>query len=415
MRRHPRRSHRGRSAIGVSAAVEPSRLRWVDVPSVGSLGLRSRRGRTVLTALGIAVGIAAMVAVIGISASSRADLLDQLDDLGTNLLQVEPGQSRFGESVELPESAAEMIRRISPVDSAAKTRNVSESVRRTDLIDEAVTGGITVVATEPELLGTLGATVATGEFLDDVTSTFPTVVLGSEASARLGIDSLDGGPLVWLGERWFKVIGILDPVPLAPDIDRAALIGYPVAQELFGIDDAPSTVRVRTDPDQVQAVRNVLAATANPEEPSEVSVTRPSDALAARAAADEALTALLLGLGAVALLVGGIGIANVLVISVLERRTEIGIRRALGATRRHIRVQFLVEAVFLAAAGGLGGVLLGSAVTAGYARSRDWTVAVPVTALAGGIGVALAVGALAGLYPAARAARLAPADAVRPA
>jgi putative ABC transport system permease protein len=278
-----------------------------------------------------------------------------------------------------------------------------------------VTGGITVVATEPELLPTLGATMAEGRFLDDALATLPTVVLGSEAATRLGINSLEGGPMVWLGDQWFSVVGILDPVPLAADIDRSALIGYPVAEEEFGIDSAPSTVRVRTDPDLVEAVRDVLAPTANPASPAEVSVTRPSDALEAKAQADDALTALLLGLGAVALLVGGIGIANVLVISVLERRTEIGIRRALGATRRHIRLQFFVEAVLLAAAGGAGGVLLGSAVTAGYATSRDWTVAVPITALAGGVGVALAVGALAGLYPAARAARLAPADAVRPA
>lgn len=399
-----------------ATAVEPSRLRWADVPAVGSLGLRSRRGRTLLTALGIAVGIAAMVAVIGISASSRADLLDQLDDLGTNLLEVEPGQSfATGQDSKLPTTAAEMIRRIGAVESAAKTRAVDATVRRTDLVDEAVTSGISVVATEPQLLGTLGATMAAGRFLTDATAGYPTVVLGSEAAARLGIAGVEDRPMVWLGDRWFVVIGILDPVPLAPDIDRSALVGYPVAEELFGIDEAPSTVRVRTDPDHVEAVREVLAETANPAAPEEVSVTRPSDALAAKAAADEALTALLLGLGAVALLVGGIGIANVLVISVLERRTEIGIRRALGATRRHIRVQFLVEAVLLAAAGGVGGVVLGSAVTAAYASSRDWSVAVPTTALAGGIAVALAVGALAGLYPAARAARLAPAEAVRPA
>ena len=397
------------------STIEASRLRWRDVLVVGSLGLRVRRGRTMLTALGIAVGIAAMVAVIGISASSRADLLDELDQLGTNLLQVQPGQSAFGEETQLPETAAEMIRRIGPVESAAKTRSVSESVRRTDLIDASVTGGIGVVATEPELLATLAGTVDDGKFLDEVTIGYPTVVLGSEAAARLGIGSVEHRPLVWLGGRWFTVIGILDPVPLAADIDRSALIGYPVAEALFGIDPAPSTVRVRTDADLVDEVRGVLAETADPAAPSEVSVTRPSDALAARAAADEALTALLLGLGAVALLVGGIGIANVLVISVLERRTEIGIRRALGATRRHIRLQFLVEAVLLAAAGGVSGVVLGAGVTAGYASMRNWSIAVPFTALAGGIAVALGVGAVAGLYPAARAARLAPADAVRPA
>jgi putative ABC transport system permease protein len=402
------------SAAATAVSFPASRLRPRDVAAVGSLGLRSRRGRTVLTALGIAVGIAAMVSVIGISASSRADLLAELDRLGTNLLQVSAGQSAFGEESELPIGAPGMIRRIGPVESAAATRTVPVSVRRSDWIDEAVTGGISVFATEPQLLSTLGGSVADGRFLDEALAAHPTVVLGSEAAKRLGIDDLDGRPLVWLGDRWFAVVGILETVPLAPDIDRSALIGYPVAQELFGVDEAPSTVRVRTDPDQVEAVRDVLAPTANPAAPSEVSVTRPSDALAAKAEADDALTALLLGLGGVALLVGGIGIANVLVISVLERRTEIGIRRALGATRRHIRLQFLVEAVLLAVAGGAGGIILGSIVTAGYAASRGWTVTVPAAALAGGIGVALAVGAIAGLYPAARAARLAPADAVRP-
>lgn len=391
-----------------------SRLLARDLAGVGSIGLRARRGRTVLTALGIAVGIAAMVSVVGISASSRADLLADLDRLGTNLLQVSTGQSAFGQDVELPVSAPAMIRRIGPVTSATATRNVPVTVRRTDRIDPGITGGIAVTATEPNLLDTLGGTVGQGRFLDAALAEVPAVVLGSEAAARLGIDHLDGHPMVWLGGRWFTVVGILEPVPLAPDVDRSAMIGYPVATRLFGIDRAPSKIRVRTDPSQVQAVRDVLARTANPASPSEVTVTRPSDVLAAKAKADRTLTALLLGLGGVALLVGGIGIANTLVISVLERRTEIGIRRALGATRLHIRLQFLVEAVLLAAGGGVGGIALGAAITAAYAANRGWTLAVPATAVAGGIAVALAVGAVAGLYPAGRAARLVPAEAIRP-
>ncbi|MGH9260616.1 MAG: ABC transporter permease, partial [Acidimicrobiales bacterium] len=238
-------------------------------------------------------------------------------------------------------------------------------------------------------------------------------VLGSVAAERLGISSLDGGPLVYLGGHWFRVIGILDDVPLAPDIDRSVLIGYDVAQRLFGIDDAPSTVRVRTNPDETDAVWELLAATAHPEAPNEVDVSRPSDALEARAKADETLTALLLGLGAVALLVGGVGIANVMVISVLERRAEIGVRRALGATRRHIRLQFLIESMLLAGLGGAVGVGLGSIITWLYADSRGWSFAVPLTGLLGGVAAALAVGAVAGLYPAVRASRLAPAEAVR--
>lgn len=318
-RRHPRPGLRAPTA---GASFPASRLRLRDLGAVGSLGLRSRRGRTLLTALGIAVGIAAMVSVVGISASSRADLLAELDRLGTNLLQVSAAQSAFGEDTELPVTAPSMIRRIAPVESAAATRTVAASVRRTDLIDDDITGGIAVVATEPELLGTLGAAMADGRFLDDALASVPAVVLGGEAATRLGIDDVDGHPLVWLGEQWFAVVGILEPVPLAADIDRSALIGYPVAQARFGIDAAPSTVRVRTDPDRVEEVRAVLAPTTKPQGPAEVSVTRPSDALAAKTQVDESLTALLLSLGAVALLVGGIGIANVLVISVLERRTR---------------------------------------------------------------------------------------------
>ena len=391
-----------------------SRLRPGDLVPVATAGLRAKRVRSGLTALGIAIGIAAMVAVVGISASSRADLLAELDALGTNLLAVEPGQDLFGTNSELPVAAPAMIRRIGPVTSAAATRTVEgATVRRTDKIPADRTGGISVVATEPNLVDTLAATVATGTFLNEATATGPAVVLGSEAAARLGLDDLTGDPLVWLGGRWFAVVGILDPVPLAPDIDRAALIGYPVAEAQFGIDEAPSAVRVRTDPDQVTGVRSVLAATANPEAPDEVQVTRPSDALAAKAQADDTLTALLLGLGAVALVVGGVGIANVMVISVLERRAEIGVRRALGAARRHVRLQFMVESVLLAGMGGVLGVALGAATTAVYADARGWRLAVPLAGLAGGVAASLVVGAVAGLYPAARASRLAPAEAVR--
>jgi putative ABC transport system permease protein len=401
----------------VSAAtidVPRSHLRPGDSVGLGLLGLRVKRTRTLLTGLGIAIGIAAMVAVVGISASSKADLIAELDALGTNFLQVQPGDTIFGESAKLPTTAPDMIRRVAHVESATATRTVdSASVRRNSLIPPSETGGIAVVATEPNLLDTLAGTVAHGTFLNQATATYPSVVLGSVAAERLGIRSLDGDPQVYLGDRWFRVIGILDDAPLAPDIDRSALIGYEAAQRLFGIDDAPSTVRVRTDPDETDTVWEVLAATANPESPDEVDVSRPSDALEARAQADETLTALLLGLGSVALLVGGVGIANVMVISVLERRTEIGVRRALGATRRHIRLQFLIESVLLAGVGGVVGVGAGSAITWIYADSRDWRFAVPLTGLLGGVAAALAVGALAGLYPAVRASRLAPAEAIR--
>jgi putative ABC transport system permease protein len=395
-------------------ALERTKLRPADIVGQGLVGLRSKRLRTLLTAVGITIGIAAMVSVVGISASSRADLLAELDELGTNLLQVAPGQSMFGDASELPLTAPDMIRRLDPVVSASATRAVDgATVRRNDRIPADQSGGISVLATEPSLLDTLDGTLQEGTFLNAATGTYPSVVLGSKAAERLGISDLEGDPLVFIGGRWFKVIGILDPVPLAADIDRSVMIGYDVAKSLFGIDDAASTIRVRTDPDFTDQVWGVLAETVNPEAPNEVEVSRPSDALEAKAQADEALTALLLGLGAVALLVGGVGIANVMVISVLERRAEIGVRRALGATRRHIRMQFLVESMLLAGLGGAVGVGLGAAITWFYANSQGWMFAVPQTALLGGVLASLAVGAIAGLYPAARASRLAPAEAVR--
>jgi putative ABC transport system permease protein len=394
------------------SAPAPSRLSPADVLRTGSLGLRVRRTRAALSALGIAIGVASMVAVLGISESSKADLLAQLDKLGTNLLRVAPGQSFLGEDAVLPEPAAPMLRRADGVEEVAATEAIGRrTVRRSPYIDENETGGIGVVAADPSLLTTTGATLAHGRFLDAATARYPTVVLGADAAAALGLH--DAGSRVWIDDRWFTVIGILNPVTLADSLDSAALIGFDAAVSLYGVDRNASTIYLRTDPDQVEAVRDILGRVANPEHPEEVNVSRPSDALEAKAAAKTAFTSLFLGLGAVALLVGGVGIANVMVISVLERRSEIGLRRALGATRRHVGVQFLAESLLLAACGGIAGTLLGAAVTIGYAQSEGWTATVPAIALAGGVGVAVAVGAVAGLYPALRAARLSPTEALR--
>jgi putative ABC transport system permease protein len=384
-----------------------------DVLRVGSVGLRTRRVRTGLSGLGIAIGIAAMVAVLGISASSRADLLAQLDRLGTNLLTVSPGQTLFGQDASLPKESVGMIGRIGPVESVSATGTVSGTVRRSDLIPTQQGGGIAVRAARSDLLGVLEGSVRSGRFLDGATERYPAVVLGAVAAERLGIDRADPSVLILIGDQWFTVVGILAPVELAPEIDRSALVGFPVAESLLGFDGNPTTIYTRSAEESVEAVREVLAATANPANPEEVKVSRPSDALAAQAATKTAFTALLLGLGAVALLVGGVGIANVMVISVLERRPEIGLRRALGATRGHIRTQFLSESLLLSVLGGVAGAVLGAAVTWAYASSRSWTAVVPPVSLVAALGAALAIGGLAGLYPAVRAARLAPTDALR--
>lgn len=401
----------------------PTRLPGRDLGAVGLAGLRGRPLRATLSALGIAIGIAAMVAVLGISAASRAGLLAQIRSLGTNLLTVSPGQSMFGDDTYLPTTAPGMISRIPGVNSVSAVGVISDaSVRRTDAIDPNDGGGIGVAAARLDLLGTLGGKLQAGTWLNAATARYPSVVLGSVAAERLGIDStdlVDGGASgasrgrqVYLGGRWFTVVGILKTLPLAPDLDRSALIGWPVAEELLGFNGHPTTVYERSTDESVESVRSVLAATVSPEHPDQVAVSQPSDALTAQLAAGSAFDSLFLGLGAVALLVGGVGIANIMVISVLERRQEIGLRRAIGATRRHIRLQFLTESILLSLFGGIAGVALGLSVTLGYAAYRDWPLVLPVPALVGGVLTAVLIGAVAGLYPARRAARLAPTEAL---
>jgi putative ABC transport system permease protein len=384
-----------------------------QVARIAGRGLASRKLRSSLTAAGIAIGIAAMVAVLAISDASRASLLSVLDKLGTNMLTVSPGQSFLGDDTALPDDALGMIRRIRPVQAASAATVLQTSVRRTDLVDAAETNGLTVQAVDAGLLATLGGTVRVGRFLDAALERYPTVVLGSVAAQRLGIHDLDAPVQVWVAGRWFTVVGILDPLPLAPELDRAALIGRNAAETWLLADISPTTIYIRTDPSRVDEVRAVLGATANPENPEAVNVTRPSDAIEARAAAATAFTALFVGLGAVALGVGALGIANVMLMAVLERRSEIGLRRALGATRGAIAGQFFGEALLLAGLGGLLGVAAGLAIGGAYATSQGWPVVISPLALAIGVGAAAAVGAIAGLYPSLRAASVPPTDALR--
>ena len=393
--------------------LEPARLLALDVLRLAAYGLRARPLRVVLSALGIAIGIAAMTAVVGISTSSRAQLNQLLSELGTNLLSAGPGTSMFGEAATMPPESVAMIGRMADVEAVTAIGLLPDAkIYRNDRIPASQSGGLAVFATRLDLPQTVGATIAAGAWLNDATATYPAVVLGARASSRLGIGPDLIGQPIWLGGRWFTVTGILAPVSLVPALDLCALIGWPAGERYLDFDGDITTLYVRTNPASVDSVRDLLARTANPKAPNEVDISRPSDALAAEAAADVAFTGLLLGLGAVALLVGGIGVANTMVISVLERRAEIGRRRSQGATRAHIRIQFFGEALLLALLGGASGILIGWLVTAGYARLQGWPVDIPLWVAGGALGATTLIGGIAGLYPAIRAARLAPTEAL---
>jgi putative ABC transport system permease protein len=405
------------------AAPDAARLRPSDLAALASIGLRTRKLRAGLSALGIAIGVAAIVAVLGLAASSQAALLAEIARLGTNLLTVSNGQTFSGATAELPAAAPGMIARLPGVSAVQDTGTViGVNAYKSPLIPTVNTNAISVDATTLGLPAVAGTSLAEGRFLNAATARQPVAVLGATTAQLLGIDRILPGMRIWVegqagsqpGGQWFYVTGILNPATYAPEIDSAILVGFPAAQNYLNFDGHPSQIYVRTvnTPAAATRVDSLLGAQASPENPSQVDVSRPSDALTAAADAKGALDTLFLGLGAVALLVGAIGVANIMVISVLERRQEIGLRRALGATRGQIRAQFLAEAIVLALVGGAAGVLIGAATVAAYARGHSEAVVIPADAWAGGLASAVIIGALAGLLPAIRAARLSPTEAL---
>ncbi|HEY3941093.1 MAG TPA: ABC transporter permease, partial [Acidimicrobiales bacterium] len=393
------------STTGILAV---QRLRPSDLGRLSTVGLRTRRLRAALSALGIAIGVAAIVAVLGLSSSASAGLLNEISSLGTNLLVVENGQTITGGPAELPKAAPAMIGRIDGVNQVEEIGTVTGDVYRSPLIPSIDTNALSIEAASLGLLRTVGTTVSRGSYLNAATAQEPVAVLGAAAAQRLGIDRVYSGERIWVDNVWFYVAGILAPAVLAPDVDSSVLVGFPAAEHYLGFDGHPSGVYVRAQSGDVNAVDNLLAPTANPQNPSEVDVSQPSAALVAQADARGAFDGLFLGLGAVALLVGAVGVANIMIISVLERRSEIGLRRALGATRGHVRLQFLAEAVLLALIGGAVGVGAGALSTAVYASAKHEVLVIPALAWGGGMGAAVLIGAVAGLWPALRAARMSP-------
>jgi putative ABC transport system permease protein len=399
--------------VSATAGLSRRRLPVSDLTRLATVGLRTRKLRATLSALGIAIGVAAIVAVLGLSASSQAGLLAEINQLGTNLLTATNGQSATGSPVELPTTAPAMIGRISGVQQVQSTATINGiGAFRSPFIPKVDTNGLTVDATTVDLLPVVATTLAEGQYLNAATAREPVAVLGATSAQLLGIDHVYPGERIWVGGQWFYLAGILKPAVLASAIDTSILVGYPAAEKYLGFDGHPSTIYLRAQNERVNAVDNLLANTANPENPSGVNVSQPSAALVAQAEAKGAFDGLFLGLGAVALLVGAVGVANIMIISVLERRSEIGLRRALGATKGHIRTQFLSEAILLGLLGGIVGVAVGAAATLIYAHTKHWASVIPTEAWAGGIAASLTIGALAGLIPALRAARLSPTKAL---
>lgn len=393
--------------------MKKNKLRTKDLFFVALYGVKARKGRAALTSIGIGIGIAAIVAVSGIAASGSADLLSTLESLGTNLVKASPQAGFFGTQEELPEGVIGMVERIGPVEEVTSTTQTDLLVRRSNFISEFEGGGISTIVTSSELLNVIGGNLLEGRFITDGLSDLPVTILGSVTAKRLGITNLSQPSKILIDDEWFGVIGIIEELKIHPDLDRSVFIGYGAAKKLFDINEEPTTIYLRANPSFIEDVVEVIAPSMNPENPDQVEVSRPSDALEAQQAVEASFTNLLLGLGSVALLVGGVAIANVMVMSVLERRMEIGVRRSIGATRREIRYQFLLESIVLSGIGGLVGVMLGSLITLAYTNYTNIVFSIPVWQILGAVVLALLIGAISGVYPAIKASKIQPAEAVR--
>lgn len=382
--------------------------RVIDVLVLGTLGIRTRTLRSALAALGIVLSIATIVLVTAIPASSQAALDERLTALGTDTLRVDTAGG--DDPVTLPPAAAAMLERIGPVTHAATVENLHVGVRRVSE-QQYPDPVITALAVDGALLAAVHGRVAHGRGLPP--GALPEVVLGSHAAARLGLATLPARTVtIDVGGVRCGVVGVLAPTPLAVDLESSVLMTSASAERFLHASAHPTGAFLTADEDSLGALRSVVASTLSPEVPGSVVVSRPSAALAAKRETNQAFEGLFLGLASVALLVGGIGIADTMFVSVLERRREIGLRRALGARRADILAQFLLEAVVLGVVGGVAGLAVGAASGAAWSASRGWPLVVPLQDALLALAASVVVAAIAGLAPSVRAARQSPVSAL---
>ncbi|KAA8820560.1 ABC transporter permease [Bifidobacterium rousetti] len=394
----------------------PPTTRFANLMHTAWIGATGRISRTVLAALGIALGVAAYVALSGIAASNQAALLARLDALGANLQVVSPGRDAAQQPVPLPAYAPETIARQPQVEQVGVFDTAPENVRifKNEFVPKSNGNALTLTVMRPGALDAVGATIAQGHGIDENNQHLPVAILGSEAAYRLGVTTV--GDRILIDDAWYGVVGILAPAPQAQNLDPSVIIGstqakasHPDQAETIG---QISAIYVRTKPGDAETLRRMLAHAANLAG-ANVSVNASADLSEARNTTDDSLNTLGLMIGAIALAVGGMSIANMMIVTVMERRGEIGLRRALGATPGAIRMQFVTEAAMLSAFGGLAGITLGAGTAFGFAIWAGQPAVLEWGTLPAAWGAAVLVGALAGIYPASRAARLTPTAALR--
>jgi putative ABC transport system permease protein len=387
----------------------------LDLLGVAAAGLAARKVRMALVIVGPMLGVAVIVGIIGLSESARGEVRQSLRDLGTNLLVIDAG--RASPDRQLTPESLDRVSRVSTVEQASQVTYVPNvRVTAAPLIGEKADPlPVEVRATRSSLGAVLGLELAQGRFLNtfDEQPGIQSVVLGADAARRLAVEP--GEPrTIFLNNKLFAVVGVLQKSRLLREVNSGAFVTYPTARDLFGGADEPSQLYVRVQDGTTQASADTLAAAISYDDFQAQQLVRvPSQLLEAQARVDATFRAIVLGLGGLSLFISGIGIANVMTIAVLQRASEIGIRRALGHTRGVIAAQFLVESLLIGVLGGLLGAAVGALFVMLAANHQDWVLVLrPLPILGAGL-ISVAVAMLAGIYPALRAARMEPLETLR--
>jgi macrolide transport system ATP-binding/permease protein len=402
------------------AAADRPRLGLVDLASDCLASLAARPGRAALTVLGTVIGVAALVATLGLSKTAGNQIVGRFDELAATDVVVASKTGRAGvAAVSMPWDAEARVLRLNGVSAAGTLSDVDlkgQLVRAVPLNDPQgqTEFQLAVKAASPGLYGAVRATLSGGRVPDSGHSERGdrVAVLGRNVAERLHLNRVDNQPAIFIGERLYVVIGIIADVQRQPALLSAIVIPEGTAQREFGL-TSPGNVQIETRIGAASLVASEAPIALLPNDPSQLRVTAPPEPRRVKAGVQSDLDVLFLLLGGVSLLVGAIGIANVTLVSVLERVGEIGLRRSLGAARRHIAAQFLVESTALGLAGGVLGAAGGTLAVVIASAARSWTpVLQPWVPLAAPF-VGGAVGLLSGMYPSLRAAMLEPVDALR--